>query len=164
MKIRELLPSDYQDIKTLVEETGLFTDEEIRCALELVSYGLSQHKEEEVEYLFKIATDDSGRLEGYACYGRTPLTDGVFDIYWIVVRKDSQYRGFGSRLLKELEEDIKIRGGRKIFIETSSKDDYEKARQFYTKKGYKLIAKIPDFYKVGDDKLIYMKDIPRTYA
>ena len=158
MKIRELLPSDHQDIKTLIEETGLFTDEEIRCALELVSYGLSQHKGE-AEYLFKIATDDSGKLEGYVCYGKTPLTDGVFGIYWVVVCKDSRYHGLGSRLLKEVEEDIKIKGGRKILIETSSKDNYEKARQFYTKKGYKLIAKIADFYKVGDDKLIYVKDI-----
>jgi len=40
------------------------------------------------------------QLHGYACYGPTPLTQGVYDLYWIVVDPQLSGKGFGRYLLE----------------------------------------------------------------
>jgi hypothetical protein len=44
-----------------------------------------------------------------------------------------------------------------ILIETSSQPKYEKTRLFYTRLDYKEVARIPDFYRKGDDRITYVK-------
>ncbi|MGD9143773.1 MAG: GNAT family N-acetyltransferase, partial [Dehalococcoidia bacterium] len=60
-------------------------------------------------------------------------------------------------LLKAAEEAIKTARGRLILIETSSTPAYEKTRSFYGRHGYEEIARVPDFYETGDNKLIFQK-------
>ncbi len=96
---------------------------------------------------------------GYICWGPTPLTEGTWDIYWIAVAADKQREGIGTALLKSAEDRIKQNNGRLIFIETSSKPEYEEARRFYVSNSYKLICQIADFYAPGDDKLIFRKKL-----
>ncbi len=98
-------------------------------------------------------------IEGYICYGPTPLTDGTWDVYWIAVTHREQGRGVGTHLLNAAEADIKSLHGRLILIETSSKDNYERAQRFYAARGYDLISRIADFYEPGDDKLTYLKRV-----
>ncbi|MBS7646206.1 GNAT family N-acetyltransferase [Candidatus Bathyarchaeota archaeon] len=98
-----------------------------------------------------------GRVAGYLCFGPTPLTDGVFDIYWIAVDPEFQGRGIGRRLISHIEEYARRRGGRKIMVETSSRREYGPARSLYEGMGYREMARIPDFYSPGDAKIIYEK-------
>jgi hypothetical protein len=44
-------------------------------------------------------------------------------------------------------------------IETSSQESYGSTRQFYDKVGCTLAAQLPDYYAMGDDKLIYLKRV-----
>jgi hypothetical protein len=44
-----------------------------------------------------------------------------------------------------------------VVIETSTKPNYNKTRQFYVLQGYSEIALIPDFYAIGDGKVIIVK-------
>jgi hypothetical protein len=44
-------------------------------------------------------------------------------------------------------------------IETSSKESYGSTRRFYDKVGCTLAAQLPDYYAIGDDKLIYLKRV-----
>jgi len=46
-----------------------------------------------------------------------------------------------------------------IIIETSSQPSYIRSRNFYLSLGYKEAAIIPDFYKNGDHRIIYIKKI-----
>jgi ribosomal protein S18 acetylase RimI-like enzyme len=93
------------------------------------------------------------------CYGVVPLTDGVYDLYWIVVDPASQGKGFGRRLLDFVEKDVVRRGGRMLLIETSSQQTYEATIRFYQRSGYELAARIKNFYRVGDDKLVFSKEL-----
>jgi len=54
----------------------------------------------------------------------TPLTEGTWDIYWIVVDNAFRGTGIGRALLRHAEQEIQNAGGRMILIETSSKDEY----------------------------------------
>jgi ribosomal protein S18 acetylase RimI-like enzyme len=100
-------------------------------------------------------------ITGYICYGLTPLTEGTWDIYWIAVSAGEQGKGTGGALLAYAEGKIKEAKGRLIIIETSSQAGYEKTSRFYSKHGYQAIARLPDFYAPGDDKLILQKRLKR---
>ena len=107
-------------------------------------------------YSALIAEDDS-KLAGYVIYGQTPCTIGTWDIYWIAVSGEVRGKGIGGLLSKAAEEDIKYMKGRLIMIETSSQPLYENTRRFYMRQEYVQVARVPDFYDVGDDLLIMQK-------
>ena len=107
-------------------------------------------------YHILVAEVDS-TVAGYICYGPAPLTEGTWDIYWIVVTPEKQGQGIGSALIAFAEGKIRGAGGRLVLVETSSKPQYEETRRFYQHQGYELICRISDFYAPGDDKLVFRK-------
>ena len=46
-------------------------------------------------------------------------------------------------------------GGRRVYVETSGRAQYEPTRRFYEACGYAREAVLTDFYAPGDDKVIY---------
>jgi ribosomal protein S18 acetylase RimI-like enzyme len=109
-------------------------------------------------YHILVAEVDS-TVTGYICYGPTPLTEGTWDIYWEAVARERQDRGIGSALTESAEKEIVRAKGRLAIIETSSTPAYEKTRHFHLSHGYEIVARIPDFYAPGDDKLILQKQL-----
>jgi len=107
-------------------------------------------------YYVVVAEDDSA-VVGYICYGPTPLTESTWDMYWMAVSTEKRGQGIGSALMEEAEREIKKAKGRLAIIETSSTTAYEKTIRFHLGNGYEEIARIPDFYAPGDDKLILQK-------
>ncbi len=107
-------------------------------------------------YHILVAEVDS-TVAGYICYGPAPLTEGTWDIYWVAVAREKQGQGIGGALMKSAQTEIVKAKGRLSIIETSSIPAYEKTRRFHISQGYEIIARIPDFYAPGDDKLILQK-------
>ena len=158
MSIRGLRPGDRSRIGELVVAAGNFNAAEVETAVELADEALA--KGDASGYFFLLLEEAAGEravLE-YACYGPVPLTVGTYDLYWIVVDPAAQGRGCGRLLLEAVEGRIRDRGGRKLLIETSSQESYAGTHRFYERSGYELAARIRDFYKAGDDKLVYSKD------
>ena len=158
--IRPINPRDRSRIKEMVISSGKFNQEEIETSLELVDEALEIG--EESGYLIvvlEVGKEHPG-VKGYACYGPTPLTQGVYDLYWIVTDPVAQGKGFGRHLLEYVEKDIVKRGGRMLLIETSSQESYGATIRFYKRNGYKRVARIKDFYRIGDDKLMFLKGLP----
>lgn len=146
--------SDIEQVRNLIKETGVFSDEEIKVSAELVEETL---KNPEV-YQF-IFLRDKNELAAYSCYGEICLTNKRFDLYWIAVAKKYQKQNLASMVLAETEKQIKELGGVKLYAETSSLDFYIPARNFYLKSGFKQVAQMKDFYKDQDDKVVFCKDI-----
>ena len=155
MKIRKIQPLDRSGLKTLLNAQEHFTPEEVQIALELIDIVLTHHSQE--DYIIHIAEGPAGEALGYICHGKAPLTDAVYDIYWIVVHPEFWNQGLGSSLLRQAEADLRRRRARLLLIETSSKSSYEAPRAFYRKHGYQEQARILDYYAVGDHKLIFGK-------
>ena len=40
---------------------------------------------------------------GYHCTGKRPLTDAVYDMYWIVADPESQIKGIGTKFVEHAE-------------------------------------------------------------
>ncbi len=66
---------------------------------------------------------------------------------------------WGADLIQYVERDVMDCGGRMILIETSSQESYGATVRFYERAGYELAARIRNFYKIGDDKLVYQKEL-----
>jgi ribosomal protein S18 acetylase RimI-like enzyme len=155
---RPLRPADRAPLVELLGATGAFSDEELDVALELIDLGLADPPSR--DYLFRVAaSDDDARVLGYACWGHVPMTDGVYDLYWIAVDPRAQGGGIGRRLMDDAEADVRERGGRMVLVETAGKASYAATRAFYERIGYAEVARLRDFYRVGDDKVIYGKTL-----
>lgn len=159
VKICRLQTEDRNSILHLLEKTPQFTYEERQCALELVDLYIKQG--EQSGYDFFISKDADDKFLGYICFGKIPLTDACYDIYWIVINTERQNNGVGALLMGAVEEKLRNLGARKIFVETSSQKSYTSANSFYQKMDFRLISCIKNFYKIGDDKLVYVKEIER---
>lgn len=158
MRTRPLRRADRGPLLDLLAATGAFSPEEVDVALELIDLGLGDPPSR--DYLFRVAaSDDDARVLGYACWGQVPLTEGVYDLYWIAVDPRAQGGGIGRRLMDDAEADVRARGGRMVLVETAGKPSYAATRAFYERIGYREVARIADFYRVGDDKVIYGKTL-----
>ncbi|OGW04235.1 MAG: hypothetical protein A2W77_03645 [Nitrospinae bacterium RIFCSPLOWO2_12_39_16] len=157
IKIRKTISEDREAIKIILIDTQKFNQEEIDCALELIDIYLNNPSQK--DYLIATAINKDNEIVGYVCYGKAPLTNGAYDLYWIAVKPEYQRHGIGKILLNHIEEEIVKLSGRLLFAETSSRAVYEKTRQFYINNSFSEEARIKDFYSKGDDKIIYRKDM-----
>ena len=153
---REVYAGDAARVGEMVRETGFFTEEEAKIAVELVEENLARG-ESASGYFFVFAEDRAGRVPGYACFGPVPGSDWSFDLYWIVVEKGSWKRGLGRAILAEAEARVLELGGRRLYAETSSTPRYAPTRAFYAAAGYAAEALLADFYRAGDGKVFFVK-------
>jgi ribosomal protein S18 acetylase RimI-like enzyme len=155
--IRPLRAADRDGVYKILESAGNFTFDEVSIALELIDEWLEMGEAcGYYTYVMESPEDGAGVL-GYVCFGPTPLTESTYDLYWIAVDKSKHRGGVGKRLLKFAEEEIVRRGGSMLLVETSSQETYGGTIQFYERTGYELVGKIEDYYRQGDDKLIFAK-------
>jgi ribosomal protein S18 acetylase RimI-like enzyme len=143
----------------MVSEGAIFRPEEVSCAIELLDAALAQAEGNTYEVL--VATEGTGpdgdAPLGYACFGRTPMTESTYDLYWLVVSARVRGRGIGRALLTGLEEHLRASGGRTIRVETSSLEGQGGAVRFYEGTGFARAGVIPNFYRKGDDLVIFAK-------
>jgi ribosomal protein S18 acetylase RimI-like enzyme len=102
-------------------------------------------------------TDDDGGPVGVAYYAPERLTDGTWNLYMIAVRPDRQGQGRGAALVRHVERELAARGARVLIVDTSGLPEFERARAFYRKCGYDEEARIREFWKAGDDKVVFRK-------
>ena len=157
MAIIAATADDRDTMQQILKDTGTFDSQEVDTALELVDEYL---KNGSGEYHVYVETNKK-RIRGFVCYGKAALSETAYDLYWIAVHPDSHGQDIGTRLLKFTEKEVSKNGGRMILVETSSSAGYKKARTFYRRCGYLQTARIPDFYSVGDDKLILIKKLKK---
>ena len=141
-------------LEQLTRGTGLFREEEVATAVELLDESLAG----DAVYQF-VGAFDGDALIGYACWGLTPGTEATYDLYWIAVDRERQGHGIGTKLLADVEQRLTAHDARLIVVETSSRRDYEPTRSFYEARGYTRVATVPAYYAPGDDLVIYTKDL-----
>lgn len=154
----ELHAGDEEAVREIVESTGFFTPAEVDIAVELVQERRAKGDASGYHFVFLDAPAAEGaRPLGYTCYGAIGGTLVSFDLYWIAVANAQRGRGLGRVLLAETERRIAAAGGRRIYVDTSSRATYVPTRAFYQRSGYVQEALLTDFYAPGDGKVIFCK-------
>ncbi len=159
MTIRLLKNTDRDAVEKIIYAIKIFSEEEKKVAMELIDIFLTQPLQK--DYIVEVICGDSDEKEifGYVCYGPTPMTEATYDLYWIVVSNAHQNKGYGKKLVEHVEQSCREKGGKLLVVETSSRPDYLPTRSFYERMSYHIEARIKDFYKTGDDKIIYTKKL-----
>ncbi|PZD73966.1 hypothetical protein C1752_01632 [Acaryochloris thomasi RCC1774] len=151
--IRNAITEDKVSLLAIAEATGLFSPQELDGFGEMMSEHLGSQGESENFWI----TDDENGLVGAAYYAPEPFSEGVWNLYFIGILPSEQGKGRGTALIRHVEEVLKERGERLLLVETSGVDSFEQTRSFYRKNGYDEEARIRDYYKAGDDKIIFRK-------
>ena len=152
--IRKIKQADVSELRNILNRVPNFSNEEVNVAMELIE--IAAFNETQNDYNIFIYEDDN-KIFGYHCTGRRPLTDGVYDLYWIVVDPTVQAKGIGKSLLDHAEKFVEDKKGRWILAETSSKESYTKTRNFYLRNKYSIVTQINDFYSLGDSLITFGK-------
>ena len=152
--IRRLKPDDVGRIEQLLNKIANFSEDEVEVAMELVNITASDPNQNDYNI---FVYENDGMILGYHCTGKRPLTDAVFDLYWIVADPDSKIKGIGKSLLEHSEKFVNENNGRWFLAETSSKESYSKTRNFYLRNNFSIVSQINDFYAVGDHLIIFGK-------
>jgi ribosomal protein S18 acetylase RimI-like enzyme len=155
--LKGIKEGDKNDLRTILESTGFFYDFEVDTALGLVDETCSKGGDESGYYWMKIV--DGGRIVAFATYGNNACSVHSFDLYWIAVRHESRGKHYGSLLLDAIEDDVRSRGGKILWIETSGRELYKPTEAFYVSRTYELAASLKDFYGPGDPKQVYRKEL-----
>lgn len=161
MNIRtDLRPEDRTLLEGLLRATGFFNPRELRVALEVIDESLASGKKSEYRFLI---LEDEGKVIGYACWGPITVTLTSADLYWMAVHPASQGKGLGRTLLETAEMWMAREGHTRVYLETSTRQQYASTRTFYLRCGYEIVAELPDFYEPGDGKAVFVKMLPRIH-
>ena len=147
MIVEPAKPEDRQGILAVTANIDIFSDEEKDTVRELWD-------EQEKGYNFLVAREGE-QIVGFACFGERALTEATYDLFWIAVDPSARRLGVGKALMRATESEVQERGGRLLVVETSGLDKYASTRSFYDAAGYEKEAVIRDFYKPGDDLVIF---------
>lgn len=156
--IRLTTPDDVTDLIVLAEASGLFEPSQTK---ELV-HMLEQHFNGENENQDLWFTDDDNGAVGVAYVAPERMTEGTWNLYLIAIHPEYQRQGRGIALLHHVEQVLASRGERVLLVETSGLESFEYVRSFYRKSAYDEEARIREFYKTGDDKIIFRKALVKT--
>lgn len=182
MKIISLQKED----KDLIQQTAqLLVDafhEHWPDAWATIEDGLEEIQEMlEPEKIFLVALDDENKLIGII--GGIPQYDGnVWELHPLAVQPNIQKQGIGRRLVEELENQVKERGGLTIVLGSDDEDNmtslsnvdlynnlYDKIKniknfkrhpfEFYQKMGYIITGIVPDANGIGKPDILMAKRI-----
>lgn len=156
MKFRKLEPSLRPAVESALRETGAFHAREIEICLEMADGFLEDPRKAGID--FEWGVDEREGPVGFVVYGDAPIAEQVWEVYWIAVPPPYQGRGFGRALLARAEEGMRKAGARMSLIETSGRPDYAPTNAFYQRCGYRESARLKEYYRAGDDLVIYRKD------
>src|SRR5256885_13159228 len=85
--LAKLEPRHRAKLADLLAATPEFTRPDVDVALELIDCGLAEPTSDDYRFLIR---EEAEEILGYACFGATPMTEGCFDLYWLVVERKAR--------------------------------------------------------------------------
>jgi len=147
---------DVNEYLNIARKTEIFSESEVGILKEILEDFQNNKKTSYVLLEERV----EGKLAGFILFGRTPLTECIWDIYWLIVDNMCQGRGIGKSLLIRTEEFIRQKMPKAaIRLETSTRKRYSAARGLYKRVHFQEAGKLPNFYAEGDDLIIFYKEI-----
>lgn len=151
-KIRAVTSADIDGLKNVADSSGVFPSEYLD---EMISDYFNNPNTQDI--WFAYFDDNKPVAIGYCVPEK--FTDGTYNLLAIGVSEDFQRKGIASQMMKYIEHLLKHKSGRILIVETSSDDAQIGARNFYPKIGYTQVGVLKDFWKDGEDKIVFWKKL-----
>jgi ribosomal protein S18 acetylase RimI-like enzyme len=149
MPIRPATAADVPAMKKIISATELFPKEMLD---DMMAAYLNGNNSDE---LWFVAT--SANLVGLGYCAQERMTEGTWNMLLIAVDPQHQNKGFGKEVMAHAEQTTREQGARILLVETSGLPEYERTRNFYRSRSYTEEARVRDYYKHGEDKIIFRK-------
>jgi len=151
-KIRPVLKSDIDGLKSVLDSCGLFPSEYLDEVISDYFYNSDSQ-----DIWFTYIDNDRPAAIGYCVPEK--LTNGTYNLLAIGVSENSQRKGIANQMMNHIERQLKSQDGRILIVETSSDEAQIGARKLYEKIGYTKEAVIRDFWNDGEDKIVFWKKL-----
>ena len=151
-QIRPIVLNDIDDLKIVIDSSELFPSEYLD---DMISDYFNNSDSQEI--WFTYVENDKPVAIGYCVPEK--LTEGTYNLLAIGVGSANQRTGIASEMMLYIEQYLKTKDARILIVETSSDDAQTGARNFYQKIGYTREAVIRDFWKEGEDKIVFWKKL-----
>ena len=156
--VRAAVLADRAGMLGVIAATKLFREDELGEMEQMLDTYLEGTAGDEQFWAVAFA---SGTPAGVAYYAQERMTSGTWNLYFIGVDPRVQGKGYGRALVCFVEEALAARGERLLLVETSGLATFEATRTFYRKCGYEEEARVREFYRAGEDKIIFRKLLPK---
>lgn len=151
-KVRPVLNTDVMHLKEVADSSELFPSEYLDDMID--DYFRNPHTEE-----IWFTYDENGMPVALGYCVPEKLTLGTYNLLALGVKKEFQGRGIAGEMIRYIEQQLKLKEGRILIVETSSNPAQHAANQFYTKMKYTREAVIRDFWSDGEDKIVFWKKL-----
>lgn len=147
--IRALRADDVDAVKRVIDSTALFPSELLD---EMVAGFLSGSSPNDHWW---VVVAEAPVAIVYCAPER--MTDGAWNMLLLAVHADRHGRGIGRDAVAAVEAQLARAGVRLLLVETSGLPEFERTRGFYRACGYEQEARIRDYYRTGEDKIVFRK-------
>jgi GNAT superfamily N-acetyltransferase len=148
--IRKVQADDVASLKEVIDANELFPSEYLDDMIHGFLHG-------EAPQDIWLTQEVDGQAVSIAYCAPEKMTEGTFNLYLIAVHPHHQSKGLGAGLIKHVEDLLRQMGHRVLLVETSGLEEFERTRKFYDQCHYTREAVIRDFYKEGEDKVVFWK-------
>lgn len=151
--VRPLRSADLAAVKSVIDRCGLFPSallDDIAAEF-LAGAGTPD----------KWLVHDDGAVTAVAYCAPERMTEGTWNLLLIAVDPARQGSGVGTSIMRHVEQELAASGWHLLLVETSGLPEFARTRQFYRGLGYEEEARIRDFYREGEDKIVFRKAIRR---
>lgn len=136
-------------LKAVIDATGLFP-------AEMLDEMTAGHFDGGSPSEIWLTVDEDGPVAVAYCASER-MTHGTWNLLLIAVHPARQGQGVGAKLTRHIETTLAASGERVLLVETSGLPEFERTRAFYRRLGYAEEARIREFYRAGEDKIIFRK-------
>lgn len=159
MVITPVQASEKEELLDLAVRTGVFSPSDAEGLLGDVLDSLSAQELPEGHVAVACRASTGEKILGWSYFAPDPYAEGVLNVWWIGADPLQHGCGVGSALLSHVETEARMSGIRVVVIETSDQPLLARAQAFYAKRGYTECGRIPDFYALGDAKVIFSRTL-----
>ena len=152
MEIRSVLQKDVPALKDVLDNCELFPSEYLD---DMISDYFNNPNTADI--WFTVLMD--GRPISIAYCAPEKFTEGTYNLYAIGVHQGFQGKGIGKAMMQYLEQLLKQKEQRLLLVETSGAPELALTREFYHKCQYTQEAVIREFWKEGEDKVVFWKKL-----
>ncbi len=151
-EIRKVIKEDLEGLKAVLDTIELFPSEYLE---DMLSDYFNNPLTEEI--WFTAIENNKPAALGYCVPEK--FTDGTYNLLAIGTQKELQGKGIGHVMMNFIEALLKQNGKRLLIVETSSNEQFDLTRKFYLQLNYLPAAVIKDFWKEGEDKIVFWKKL-----
>lgn len=150
--IRATRPSDLPGLCRVLEEVGCF-DSEFLDELFDDRSGTNRVGS------YCITGEFNGDPIGWCCAELTSVSGGMWNLSVLAVAPAAQHRGFGRRMVAQLEQDLGHVGQRVLTVDLSNHHNPLAAREFFKGIGYEEVSQPVGAWPDGEERIVLSKHL-----